>query len=54
MTVQEAINVRKSVRSYTGEPVSEEELKAILMAGQSAPIGMAKYETIHLSVITNK
>ena len=27
MTVQEAINVRKSVRSYTGEPVSEEELK---------------------------
>ena len=29
MTVQEVINVRKSVRSYTGEPVSEEELKAI-------------------------
>ena len=53
MTVQEAINVRKSVRSYTGEPVSEEALKAILMAGQSALIGMAKYDTIHLSVITN-
>lgn len=53
MTVQEAINVRKSVRSYTGEAVTEEELKAILMAGQSAPIGMAKYDTIHLTVITN-
>lgn len=54
MTVKEAINIRKSVRSYTGEPVSEEELKTILMAGQSAPIGMGKYENIHLTVITNK
>lgn len=53
MTVQEAINARKSVRSYTGEPVSEAELNAILTSAQSAPVGMGKYETLHLSVISD-
>lgn len=53
MTVQEAINARKSVRSYTGEPVSEAELQAIMTAAQSAPVGMGKYETLHLTVISD-
>ena len=54
MTVQEAINARKSIRKYTGEPVSEEELKALLKAAQEAPVGMGKYETLKLTVITDK
>ncbi len=54
MTVKEAINVRKSVRSYTQEALTEDELKTLLAAGVSAPVGMAKYENLHISVIRNK
>lgn len=54
MNVIDAILSRKSVRSYTGEQISEDELKTILMAAQAAPVGLAAYENVHLSVITNK
>lgn len=44
---------RKSVRSYTGEPVSDEELKAILKAAEAAPVGMGQYDDMHLTLIKN-
>jgi FMN reductase (NADPH) len=44
---------RKVVRNYTGKPVSEKELKILLKAANSAPVGRAKYENLHLSVIRN-
>ena len=43
----------KSVRSYTGEPVSERELELVLYAAQAAPVVMADYNKFHLTVITN-
>ena len=45
---------RKSVRSYTGEGVTEEELNYILKAADLSPVGMKQYESLHLTVITNK
>lgn len=54
MNTFEAICSRKSVRNYTGEGVSSEELDKILKAADAAPIGMGQYESMHLTVITNK
>lgn len=53
MELQKAMNIRKSVRSYTGEGITEEQLQHILTAAYEAPIGMSRYDTIHLTVITN-
>ena len=45
---------RKSVRSYTGEGISEEELNIILKAADASPVGLKQYENLHLTIITNK
>lgn len=45
---------RKTVRSYTGEPISDAQLAEILKAGHAAPIGRKRYDTLHLTVITDK
>lgn len=45
---------RKSVRSYTGETISENDLRLILKAGNAAPVGKGRYDTLHLTVVTNK
>lgn len=45
---------RKSVRSYTGENITEEELNLILTSADASPVGLKQYETLHLTVITNK
>lgn len=44
---------RKSIRSYTGEMISEEELKLILKAGNASPVGKGRYDTLHLTVVSN-
>ncbi|MBR5534429.1 MAG: nitroreductase family protein [Ruminiclostridium sp.] len=53
MTTMETICSRASVRSYTGEPVSPEELAIILKAAKASPAGMARFDTLHLTVIHN-
>jgi FMN reductase (NADPH) len=53
MDVSEAINRRKSVRSYTGELPSREEQERILAAAQQSPVGMGAYDKFHLTVVTN-
>lgn len=40
METMEAIRTRRSVREYTGEPVSSEELDRLLRAAQWAPSGL--------------
>lgn len=45
---------RKSVRSYTGERVSDADLKTIIKAANASPVGMKRYETMHLTVIDNQ
>ena len=37
MEILEAILTRRSIRRYTGEPISEEDLKTIIKAGCAAP-----------------
>ena len=54
MNTLETICRRKSVRSYTGEQITDAELNSILKAAQAAPVGNAKYDTVHLTVITSK
>lgn len=54
MELQEAMNIRKSIRSYTGEQITKDQLDKILTAAYEAPIGSGKYDGIHLTVITSK
>lgn len=51
MNTLEAIAKRTSVRSYKPEQITEEELKQILKAGCAAPVAMAQYETLHITVV---
>ena len=53
MELQKALNIRKSIRSYTGESITDAQLERILTAAYEAPIGMKRYDSIHLTVITN-
>lgn len=54
MELKEALNARKSIRTYDGEQITKEQLDHILTAAYEAPIGMGKYDSIHLTIITNK
>lgn len=54
MEFKTILNTRKSIRSYTGEKISEENLDAILEAGQASPVGMAYYDKMHLTVVEDE
>lgn len=53
MDALQAISKRRSTRSYKSEQISEEVLDAIIKAAFAAPVAMAKYETLHITVIQN-
>lgn len=44
---------RRSIRSYTGEMPSEEELGLILKAVYASPVGMGRYDSLHVTVVKN-
>lgn len=54
MNTLEAIAKRSSCRAYKEEQISGDQLEKILQAGNAAPVGMAKYNTIKMSVIQDK
>ena len=54
MNTMEAICSRKSVRCYNGKNISEAELKQLLKAAYATPVGMKAYDTLILTVVTNK
>ncbi|MGN0814161.1 MAG: nitroreductase family protein [Candidatus Coproplasma sp.] len=54
MNTFETICSRKCVRSYTGELPTEEELKKILIAANASPVGMKAYDSLVLTVISDK
>lgn len=54
METMQAIRSRKSVRSYTGEPPTPEQLGAILAAAQASPVAMGRYGDVRLTVVTDK
>lgn len=51
MNTLDSIKNRKSTRSYTDEQITDEALDIILKAGCAAPVGMARYDAIQLSVV---
>lgn len=54
MELTSIFNTRRSIRSFTGEPISETTLKQILHAANASPVGLAKYDTVHLTVVQDK
>lgn len=48
-----AIFTRHSTRAFGAKRVSDADLRRVLAAGMSAPIGRSRYDTLHLSVIRN-
>lgn len=54
MELMEVLNNRKSIRSFTGEAISEENMKQILLAANASPVGMGKYDSVHLTVVKDK
>ncbi len=53
MDLMNVFTTRKSVRSFTGECVSEDTLQKILYAANASPVGMGKYDSVHLTVVKN-
>lgn len=45
---------RRSIRSFTGEPISEDSKRKILLAANAAPAAHGKYDSVHLTDVTNK
>ena len=54
MNTLEAILKRKSVRAFNSKPITEQELNTLLTSAWASPIGRARYDTVALTVITNK
>lgn len=54
MDVSEAINRRRSIRSFTGKEPDEAAVKAIIKAAEEAPVGMGQFENYRLTVVKNK
>ena len=54
MNTLEAIAKRKSTRVFTSRQIPEEALQAILKAGCAAPVAMAQYEALHITVVQNR
>ena len=53
MNTMATLTSRRSIRSYTGEQISSEELNLLLKAANAAPVGMGQYDSVHLTVIQN-
>ena len=54
MEFNSILALRKSTREYLpNQQISQEDLEAIILAGNSAPIGKADYESLHITAIQN-
>lgn len=54
MNTLEAIYSRKSIRNFSGASLTEDELNEILKAAYAAPVGRAMYDTLSMTVVSNK
>ncbi len=54
MNTLEAIAKRKSTRAYTSKPISEDSLSKILKAASASPVAMARYDSLHITVVQSK
>ncbi len=54
MNTLNALYSRRSVRNFNGKAVSERELSEILKSAYAAPVGRAMYDSLSMTVVTNK
>ncbi len=54
MNTLEAIAKRKSTRNYRPEQIPEDALQTILKAGCAAPVAMARYDSLHITVVQDQ
>ena len=54
MNTLDAILSRKSVRAFNSDPITDKELEVLLASAWASPIGRAQYDSLSLTVITNK
>ena len=54
MEFKKVLEMRQSTRKFLDKQIREEELEAILRAGNQAPIGSALYEDIHITVVQDQ
>ncbi len=53
METLKTIALRKSIRSFKSEKISEDLLHKVVEAGSAAPVGKGAYQTIKITVIQN-
>lgn len=53
MQFSDVLKARVSTRSFLNTPVPEQAIDYILNAALYAPVGMKRFETLHLSVVTD-
>lgn len=51
MEFMTVLNQRKSIRSFTGEAASEASVKKLLHAANVSPVGLGKYDSVHLTIV---
>ena len=54
MDTLEAIAKRKSTREYQNVQLPEDALQTILKAGFAAPVAMARYDSLHITVVQSQ
>ncbi len=48
------LTYRHSTRSFTEEPLSEEEISRLRLAANAAPVGSRKYQDVHLTFVSDR
>ena len=54
MNTLDTIYSRRTVRDFNGKAIGEQELSQILKAAYAAPVGRAMYDSLSMTVVTNK
>ena len=54
MNTLDTIFARKSTRAYVSAQISDESLEMILRAAFASPVAMARYDSLHITVVQNE
>ncbi len=54
MELNTVLKLRRSTRAYTDQQISAEQVAALLESAMAAPVGMARYDRVHLSVVQDR
>jgi nitroreductase len=53
METMDNLFCRRSIRKYTGEKISQDDLQTILRVTDTSPVAKARYDDLHLTIIDN-